>query len=112
MGARSAAEAQSYFVTQLRRTIGIGVFRADAQLRIRRARELRSRACGPEMRWGVRYAEDADHGDPVANMADEFHRARGPAHSGVVVELTQELGGDCLHCTCGYEQPAYTLARM
>ena len=61
MGARSAAEAQSYFVTQLRRTIGIGVFRADAQLRIRRARELRSRARGPEMRWGVRYAEDADH---------------------------------------------------
>jgi len=82
MGARSAAEAQSYFVTQLRRTIGIGVFRAEAQLRIRRARELRSRARGPEMRWGVRYAEDADHGDPVADMADEFHRARGPAHGG------------------------------
>ena len=37
---------------------------------------------GPEMRWGVRYAEDADHGDPVADMADEFHRARGPAHGG------------------------------
>ena len=50
MGARSAAEAQSYFVTQLRRTIGIGVFRAEAQLRIRRARELRSRAHGLEMR--------------------------------------------------------------
>ena len=82
MGARSAAEAQSYFVTQLRRTIGIGIFRAEAQLRIRRARELRSRAHGPEMRWGVRYAEDADHGDPVADMADEFHRARGPAHGG------------------------------
>ena len=30
-GARSAAEAQSYFVTQLRRTIGIGIFRAEAQ---------------------------------------------------------------------------------
>eukprot|EP00966_Prymnesium_polylepis_P259321 5989859-Prymnesium_polylepis.1 len=54
MGARSAAEAQSYFVTQLRRTIGIGVFRAEAQLRIHRARELRSHAHGPEMRWGVR----------------------------------------------------------
>eukprot|EP00966_Prymnesium_polylepis_P008978 207261-Prymnesium_polylepis.1 len=62
MGARSAAEAQSYFVTQLRLTIGIGVFRAETQPRIRRARELRSHA--PEMRWGVRYAEDADHGDP------------------------------------------------
>ena len=77
MGARSAAEAQSYFITQLRRTIGI-----EAQLRIRRARELRSRAHGQEMRWGVRYAEDADHGDPVADMADEIHRARSPAHGG------------------------------
>eukprot|EP00966_Prymnesium_polylepis_P226567 5241084-Prymnesium_polylepis.1 len=34
---------------------------------------FRSRAHGLEMRWGVRYAEDADHGDPVADMADEFH---------------------------------------
>ena len=26
-----------------------------------------------------------------------------------VVELTQELGGECLHCTCGCEQPACAL---
>eukprot|EP00966_Prymnesium_polylepis_P215958 4999655-Prymnesium_polylepis.1 len=29
-----------------------------------------------------RYAEDADHGDPAADMADEFLHARGPAHGG------------------------------
>eukprot|EP00966_Prymnesium_polylepis_P152976 3534020-Prymnesium_polylepis.1 len=28
------------------------------------ARAPQPRACGPEMCWGVRYAEDADHGDP------------------------------------------------
>jgi hypothetical protein len=41
------------------------------------------------MRWGVRYAEDADHGDPVTDMADEFHLARGARAWGVtVVELS------------------------
>ena len=81
MGARSAAEVQSYFVTQLRRTIGIGVSRAEAQLAfaVRESSAATRRRCAG---WGVRYAEDADHGDPVADMADEFHRARGPAHGG------------------------------
>jgi hypothetical protein len=43
------------------------------------------------MRWGVRYAEDADHGDPVADMADEFHRARGPARMAGVTVVDSEL---------------------
>jgi hypothetical protein len=51
------------------------------------------------MRWGVRYAEDADHGDPVAPTSSTVPVALRMAEA--VVELTQELGGESLHCMYG-----------
>jgi len=74
MGARSVTEAISFQYVHLLRSFSIRVQSAEAQLRIRRARALQSSARRPGVRLGVRYAEDAEHGDFVGDMAGEFLR--------------------------------------
>ena len=64
----------------IRRTLEPRVLAADPPLeRANKPGAWTGDALGGALRA---YAEDADHGDPVADMADEFHRARGPAHGG------------------------------
>ena len=76
MGARSASEARSYVSEHLRRTISMGVWRAETSLRIRRARAMMPFG---HMRWPARHAEDAAPGELIGDIAGGFARGLAPA---------------------------------
>ena len=79
MGARSASEARSYVSEHLRRTISMGVWRAETSLRIRRARAMMPFG---HMRWPARHAKDAAPGELIGDIAGGFARGLAPAHGG------------------------------
>jgi hypothetical protein len=77
MGARTPAEARASILGTMRRTLGIGVQRLEVQLRLHRAVALGRFVPGG---LGVQRVADAQHGDPLADLADDFIRRRPPRH--------------------------------
>ena len=79
MGARTPAEARASILGVMRRTLGVGVQRLEVQLRLHRATALGRFVPGG---LGVRRAADAQHGDPLADLADDYVRRHPPRHGG------------------------------
>ena len=77
MGARTPAEARASILGAMRRALGVGVQRLEVQLRLHRATAQRRFVPGG---LAVQRAADAQHGDPLADLADDFIRRRPPRH--------------------------------
>ena len=75
MGAQRAEDAQSFLAGTLRRDLAMAVIRAEAQLRVERARRMRRWDRGERV-WA---AVDVDEDDPIAEAVDDFDRGLEPA---------------------------------
>ena len=82
MGAQRAEDAQSFLAGTLRRDLAMGhsevpmaVIRAEAQLRVERARRMRRWDRGERV-WA---AVDVDEDDPIAEAVEDFDRGLEPA---------------------------------
>ena len=67
----------------VRREIGVGIQRLEAQLRVRRAQYVRLRARGRvRMGWGMFRIAEADADERGADLAGDFMRGLAP-HAGL-----------------------------